>query len=250
MWQIIGARAVGTSHTASGAPCQDREAFRVVDDADGGEVAIAVVCDGAGSARFSDAGAELVSEAFRGLAAAFASNEGVSNLTKAHVAQWLEDVRSRIVARAQAEAASARDYACTLVSVIATADQTVCAQVGDGAVVVNERDGWRVPLWPENGEYANQTFFVSQEDARDHLQFARFGPVSDFVVFSDGLQRLALDEALRAPHTAFFGPLVATVRSAEAVDATRDALEDFLRSERVNGKTDDDKSIVIGCRVE
>lgn len=250
MWQLIGARATGTSHVTSGAPCQDREVFRVVDDADGGEAAIAVVCDGAGSAALSDLGAELVCEALRATAAGFVCERGTTALTRDDVVGWMEDIQERIAALAEAENATPRDFACTLLFLAASDRNTVCAQVGDGAIVLNNGQDLEVALWPENGEYANQTFFVSQDDARDHLQFARFGPVRDFVIFSDGLQRLALNESERRPHPAFFRPLLETVRSAQALDRTKEQLEAFLISDRVNSKTDDDKSIVIGCRVD
>jgi hypothetical protein len=250
VWQVVSAHATGTSHAATGAPCQDREGFRIVDDADGGQAVVAVICDGAGSAVLSDAGADLTCEALRTLAGAFVADHGASCVTEAQVYTWVADIQARIVQRAKAEKAQPRDYACTLVFVIAADSQTICGQIGDGAIVLNTDEELTVALWPQNGEYANQTFFVSQDDARDHLQLARFGAVRDFVVFSDGLQRLALNEALRIPHAGFFRPLIETVRTAEVLDGTRDDLEAFLSSERVNSKTDDDKSIVIACRVD
>lgn len=250
MWQLIGARATGTSHVATSAPCQDREGFRVVDDADGGEAAIAVICDGAGSASLSDLGAELVCEAFRTKASGFVCERGTNALTRDDLVVWLEEIQERIAALAEAENAAPRDFACTLLFLAASEQKTICAQVGDGAIVLNDGECLEVAHWPENGEYANQTFFVSEGDAQEHLQFASFGPVRDFVVFSDGLQRLALNESERRPHVGFFRPLFDTVRAAYKLDRTKNELEAFLSSDRVNSKTDDDKSIVIGCRVD
>ena len=100
MWQVINARATGTSHVASGLPCQDREGYRVVDNADGGEAAIAVICDGAGSARFSDVGAEVVSDALRSMAASFVSQRGSSALTPDEMRDWVAVIRERVHARA------------------------------------------------------------------------------------------------------------------------------------------------------
>jgi hypothetical protein len=178
------------------------------------------------------------------------AERGSAALAKADVEQWLRDVQVRISAHAAVQKNEPRDFASTLVFVVASEQATVCAQVGDGAIVLNDGKKLAVALWPENGEYANQTYFVSQEDAAEHIQFAKFGPVRDFVLFSDGLQRLALNEAERVPHPGFFVPLLRAVRSAEELDSTTHQLETFLDSDRVNGKTDDDKSIVIGCRVD
>jgi hypothetical protein len=234
---------------AGGAPCQDRETFRLVDDAEGGEVAIGIVCDGAGSAAFADAGAELVSNALRTLAASFIAEYGSAHITPLDMREWVANIRRHVCELAEAEGTESRDYACTLLFAIASEGHTICGQIGDGAIVLKETGGLRVAIWPENGEYANETFFVTQDDAEERLQVAMGGPVSDFVVFSDGLQRLALNDALRTAHAGFFEPLVSTVRLSEELDATKSQLEAFLQSERVNEKTDDDKSIVIACRI-
>ncbi len=249
MWQAITARATGTSHTASGAPCQDRETFRIVDDADGGEAAIAIVCDGAGSASCSDVGAEIVSNALRGIAGSFVSDYGSSEITPFEMREWVSEIRLRVANQAAAQDQESREYACTLVFVIATDAHTICGQIGDGAIILKNDDELSVAIWPANGEYANQTFFVTQDDSHDRLQLMKVGPVSDFVVFSDGLQKLALNEAEKSAHAAFFEPLVRTVRASEELNATKGELEALLRSDRVNQRTDDDKSIVIACRI-
>jgi hypothetical protein len=250
VWQVINGRATGTSHTANGLPCQDREAYRVVDDANGGEVAIGVICDGAGSAKYSDAGAELVSDALRSMAAAFVSQRGSSELTPDEMRGWVNEIRERVRNRAEAEGEDLREYACTLLYVIACDDATICGQIGDGAIVVQDEAKLKVAIWPDNGEYANQTFFVTQADSHDRLHLAKFGPVTDFVMFSDGLQRIALNEAEKSAHPGFFLPLVAKVRGSEVPDATKEQLIEFLSSERINAKTDDDKSIIVACRVD
>ena len=250
MWQAITARATGTSHVASGAPCQDRQTFRLVDDADGGQVAIGIVCDGAGSAQHSESGAEIVSNALRTVAASFISDYGSSAITPIDMREWIVDIRQRLCNQAEAEDAESRDYACTLVFAIAAEAHTICGQIGDGAIILKDGDALRVAIWPENGEYANQTFFVSQDDSHDRLQLLKLGPVTDFMLFSDGLQRLALDEARKLAHSRFFEPLINTVRSSNELYVTEGNLEAFLQSDRINEKTDDDKSIVIACRIE
>ncbi len=250
MWQAITARATGTSHVASGATCQDRETFRLVDDADGGEAAIGIVCDGAGSARYAETGAEIVSNALRTIAGSFVSEYGSSAITPIDMREWILDIRQRVCNQADAQETDCRDYACTLLFAIASDAHTICGQIGDGAIILKEGSELRVAIWPDNGEYANHTFFVTQEDSHQSLHLAKLGPVTDFMLFSDGLQRLALNEAQKTAHSGFFEPLISTVRSSIEPEVTKSRLEAFLHSDRINEKTDDDKSIVIACRIE
>lgn len=56
-WRVAAASAIGTSHVASGAKCQDANGVGVFDVA-GEHILILVVSDGAGSAKHSDIGAQ------------------------------------------------------------------------------------------------------------------------------------------------------------------------------------------------
>ncbi len=105
-------------------------------------------------------------------------------------------------------------------------------------------------LWPENGEYANQTFFVTDGDADQRVGIARFAGVDDVAVFSDGIARLALDHAGRAAFVPFFEPLTHTVRSAPDGGAQLAAqLAAYLASDAINARTDDDKALAIATRL-
>jgi hypothetical protein len=67
-------------------------------------------------------------------------------------------------------------------------------------------------------------------------------------LFSDGLLRLALNLAAAAPHAPFFNSLFAFLTSQPSLDATAQALGEFLQSDRVNARTDDDKTLVVAWR--
>jgi len=250
MWQAITGQAEGTSHATTGAPCQDREVFRIMEDSDGTEVAVGIVCDGAGSAKYSDVGADIVSSGLRTRIAQFVSEYGSTEITPAVMHEWIIELRQRVCHQAEAQALDPREFACTLVFVIASEDHTIFGQIGDGAIVFKDRNNEiNVALWPDNGEYANHTFFVTQDDSHNRLQYRRHVGITDFIVFSDGLQRLALNEIDKTAHRGFFEPLINMVRASTNIQSTELGLDAFLRSERVNKRTDDDKSIVIACRI-
>ena len=62
---------------------------------------------------------------------------------------------------------------------------------------------------------------------------------------SDRLIRLALKMPCQEPHTPFFQPLFQFARAAFAEAEAVRQLEAFLQSERVNARTDDDKTLVL-----
>ena len=57
------------------------------------------------------------------------------------------------------------EYAATLTALIQANGRAASAQVGDGAGVVGADAGWMLTSEPQRGEHANETWFITQEDA-------------------------------------------------------------------------------------
>jgi hypothetical protein len=248
-WRTVDGCAGGTSHLESNVPCQDRCEVGVLAS---GRVAVAVLADGAGSAAHAERGAELVCAALmRAIANDVERTRDLATLPDAAVRAWLADARAHIAADAAHEDREAREYAATALACVAGDGHTICLQLGDGGIVVRPPgDAFAVAIWPENGEYANQTFFVTDDDALERLAIARFGRVDDVVVFSDGLSRLALDHASRTAYPPFFEPLTRTVRESDRSRAQLCAdLGAYLASAPINARTDDDKALAIATRL-
>jgi hypothetical protein len=103
-----------------------------------------------------------------------------------------------------------------------------------------------------SGEYANMTRFVTDEDALDALTTMIYpAPVSRVAVFTDGLERLAIDLSSLRPHAPLFDRLFGVLGSASKAkdDEIRAALVRFLNSPAVNERTDDDKSLALAIRI-
>ena len=236
-WTWASARRRGTSHVRTGLPCQD--ALRCLSV---GDTLVAVICDGAGSAAHGGLGAGLAAKT---IASAAAANGDLADDDR--VRSWIGEARAAIADGAARRDATPRDFATTLVACVANADGAVLALVGDGAVVVRDGDGWRAPDWPQNGEYASTTYFLTDEALR--LRIVRLDAAPDAIaLFSDGLERLALDFAAKTPHAPFFDAMIRPVAASTAVG--RDikvsrSLAAWLDSEAVNARTDDDKSLIL-----
>jgi hypothetical protein len=210
---------------------------------------VALVADGAGSARFGKEGAELaccegkrlIDDALSKLAGECPSRE--------EVVRWINELRLQIGARAAAAQVNVREYACTLLMAIMGPQGGIFSQIGDGGIVAS-RNGFLEPvLWPEMGEYANETHFLTDENALGHLQYALWDTFSEeLALFSDGLQRLALVYENRTVHTPFFTPMLAVMHqqtTAASCAMLSEQLAAFLASSRVNERTDDGKTLVL-----
>ena len=107
-------------------------------------------------------------------------------------------------------------------------------------------------FWPERGEYANTTRFLTDEDALATLQVGEFAaPPMDVALMSDGLEPLALHYASKTVHAPFFDPLFRSLQTTEGdgeIAALSAALESFLSSPRIAERSDDDLSLVIATR--
>lgn len=176
------------------------------------------------------------------------------DLNRAYVEQWLHQFQDELRTYAEADGLTLRDFACTILAAIVGTDSAVFLQVGDGAIVVSQRaepNEYAWVFWPQRGEYANTTYFSTDDTAREHLEYALVeGGIDEVALFTDGIQPLALHYETQTAFEPFFRPVFATLRSVpEGVSAELStALADFLDSPRVNAKSDDDKTLAIATR--
>ena len=250
-WLYAGAAAVGTSHALQQTPCQDAfhvEAFALPN---GEQILMGFVADGAGTASCSDQASARVVAA----AAQFTLEEALLDdaLFDTEFARSLvQHLRADLQVLAAERDLPLREFACTFLGVIAQREQTLVFQIGDGAVVLGDAQDLALAVQPMSGEYANTTYFLIDEDALARIEIAELGAVSRIALFSDGLQRLALNAADQAPHLPFFAPFFATLATATAAQQAQidQALERFLASPSVNERTDDDKTLVLALRTD
>lgn len=249
-WRWIAASVKGTSHLTSGTECQDSHKCSEI-DSEHGPILLAFVSDGAGSAKRSAAGSRLLCDLMLSESHQFFTEQGqLDQLNARVIAGWIEQFRSEIILQADTEGLTDREFACTLLGAILGPTSAAFFQVGDGAIVYSSDKGgdYTLAFWPERGEYENTTFFVTQATFFDQLQFAIIDrPVVEAALFSDGLQRLALNYQTQGAHQPFFNGIFPGVRSVstEKLPRLNEQLAQFLDSPKVNERTDDDKTLLL-----
>jgi len=249
-WSWAAASRRGTSHERSGEPRQD--AYRIAGPACDRDFLTIVTCDGAGSTSHGGAGAAIaawtLASCARSWLAAFARLPGDEA-----AACWTLLARERIALAAARRGLEPRDFATTVVLAVSDGASTFTAHVGDGAVVARNASSneWIALSWPEQGEFASTTRFLTDE-AGLALRTARHDhPIDRLAVMTDGLERLALDFRAGAPYSAFLEPMLAPLAARGVGGDDRylsKALGSYLAGERVNERTDDDKTLVLAAR--
>jgi hypothetical protein len=123
-------------------------------------------------------------------------------------------------------------------------------KTADGGVVIDVGGGLQMPVTPMSGEYANQTYFITDDDALERVRTATVpGRAERVAVFTDGIQRLAVDLTRNVPHAPFFRGFFEVLSQAAAADEDRlhAGLLDFLGGSEVEKRTDDDKTLVLAA---
>jgi hypothetical protein len=255
-WRYIAASVIGTSHEKTGAVCQDANDCSLYSLPSGEGVLVAAVADGAGTAVCGGEGAARACSTFASLVNEHLSTaQNVEQITAETARLWVRTIQSIIKNEAESVGRQVRDFACTLLGVVAGRSSAACLQIGDGAIVVadGEERVYGHVFWPDRGEYANTTHFITQEDSVEHLQFDSVRrEIVEVALLSDGLQAIALNYREQSAHEPFFRGLFSPLRAVGEgrCDALSQSLESFLSSSRVNEKTDDDKTLVLATRVE
>lgn len=257
-WKYTLASVIGASHKKYNSPCQDSSKCQILRDSNGEEVLAAVVSDGAGSARFSDQGSSLACELFiKEVEHYLAKEKRVKDLDVSFFENWIDQYQDVINSHAESCKADIREFACTLVAAVIGNEHAAFFQVGDGAIVIldpepeNSEDHYKWSFWPAKGEYENTTFFLTDPKVKQNIQFDILPKsIEEVSLFTDGIQHLTLHYQSKTVHHPFFKPMFTVLRKVEKGENLNTSLETFLSSDRINERTDDDKTLLLASRKE
>jgi len=251
MWRVFSASATGKRNLDEGALGQDACHCVVSDD-----LLVAVVCDGAGSAREGRAGSGFMA---RALADALARDLQVDAHWPAQngaqdpaplesiVQRAIETIRSNLAELAVSRELALEDYSCTLVGCVASRGGGCFFHVGDGFAIQQGPAGDTVLSQPENGEYADETYFVTDENWQEHLRFTALpAPERGAVIglMSDGTAPFAVNRARSGFFRPFIDPVASFLRAATASNGD-EALRALLASPRACEISTDDKTLLV-----
>ena len=242
-WRWAAASRIGTSHQRNGTRKQDAYAVSGLP----GDGLCLVVSDGAGSASHGGQGASLVCRSLtQNLREWCGRNDRLPD--DEQLMSWIDDLRDRLAVVAGQRGLARRDFAATLVLLAIRGSDLLALQIGDSGMVARRDGCWETICWPENGEFASTTFFVT-DDPEVRLRTARLPLEYDaFALFSDGIENVALDHLAVQPHARFFGPMMKPIDEAQErgkLQQLSAALGRYLDGAALCKRTDDDKTLIL-----
>ena len=250
MWRVFFASATGQRNLEHGVAGQDASHHVVTDD-----VLVAIVCDGAGSVPEGRTGADFMARALaEELASALHADPSLCEV-QAHGSARLEAtvrgsvdaVRTRLADLAASRELALHYFSCTLVGCVASPGGGCFFQIGDGFAIQQAANGDSALSHPENGEFADETYFVTDENWQEHLRLTPLpAPAHGCVIglLSDGTAPFAVNRTRSGFFRPFIDPIAAFLREATAPHGN-EALRNLLESPRACEISPDDKTLLL-----
>lgn len=248
-WKYFYSTVKGTSHISSGTEKQDN-CDSVMLNINGNNYLVSVVADGAGSAKHSDISSAYVCKLFIRKTKQWLEKDSIENLSREVVSTWFEyfqKVIKRLVSLYKLE--TTRDFATTVLYALLSENLNIFVQIGDGIIAISDEQELSAVFLPQNGEFINTTNFATQSNAKDIFMFKTSTEhVKQIAMHTDGIEQIAFDFANQKPFLPFFTMFFNAIENVKNIgysESLSNQLEKFLQSERVNKKTDDDKTLFI-----
>lgn len=272
---IAGISLQGRSHLSCGVECQD--SHNIKDLGDGW--LLAMVSDGAGSAKESARGSEANCKIIEHLLVKLLDEKGwIKNNYLPDDKEWYIEMynilfltQKIITDKANEQDFEPRLLNATIIVLIITPQGMLSAHIGDGRMGYKSADGkWHSLMIPHKGEEANQTVFVTNEWNMLTIPAFRMSGVNvpetrvvqeypmAFVLMSDGCEHsmwqcssfneaIQKYEDLNQPYDKFLDPLLADVGAKKGEEQRIDRLM-FITDAgtRTCLREQDDRTIIIG----
>lgn len=257
-WQVYGASSIGKSHIDSNLPNQDSIYLQKTQDG-----IAAVVCDGAGSAKFSQAGAAFFSQSIAQMLLGLSvSHSGIAVdlvQVKQQIIEQLSQIRLDLQSQLPAES-SLRDYHTTFTGLLIHSNhQAILVQIGDSPLITSQFvvrhphidyfTNLQVYGDDSKNEYVNETHFITQDNWQSFLRVEPIdlSQVDCLALMSDGCADLVFEGASVTPkiYRPFFGNLLFNLTQSQSSQQGSAIIEQALGNPATYRLTGDDKSLVV-----
>lgn len=237
--KVVSASVQGPLHSNKNLPCQDycRHATQ-------GKNFVAVVSDGAGSAKFGKIGAKIVCDTLIDLL----KNSTFENI-KESIRHAIEIARAKVLRHRLNKTHCSKgmmDFSATIVGVVYYQNKGLFFHIGDGAALAfSETDIHNfVASPPSNGNFSCETFFYTQENWLENLRFTPFENVDAIFLMSDGLTNFSFSADFRNIEKQFILPIHNFLNEEKSTVKAKRALANTLNNDKARRLNSDDKTLL------
>ncbi len=237
--RVIATKITGSLHEAKQTPCQDFYHY-----ACSGNKLVAVVSDGAGSAKYGKIGAKIICETIVDLLI----NTPLKNAEQT-VKRAIEIARGKLMLHRLNKSKSEQEilnFSATIVGVMYHREQGIFFHIGDGAgIAVHSTAPLDYTLsQPMNGRFSCETYFYTMNNWRSNLRFTKISKTEALFLMTDGVTNFALSEDMRSLKKGFIEPINQYLqRESNKLRAVK-ALNNTLDTKQARKLNSDDKTFL------
>jgi len=190
VWKSADACIQGKLHERKGIPCQDKTYALLNND-----TVVISLADGASSCKYSHFGAEIVTTNICNLISKRFNM--FLDISKDKVANAiLEDIIGLLNRKAKELRTNTKELSSTLLFVAVRNNKYIAGHIGDGVIGALKDGKLEVLSPPDNGEFANTTYFITSADAskRFRLISGSNDEIDGFILMSDGTAESLYDK--------------------------------------------------------
>ena len=241
---------IGHSHVRENGICEDAYSIGRLED---GDWLAITVCDGAGSALYGEQGAKIVSTNF---------NNGLlkiaSEINYRIPDTWINDailklvLEVRKIIRDQSSDSGMENFHTTLVSTLLNQKYGFSIHIGDGSIFGGNFENNMVGTCvdknyfvsePSNGEYANETYFITESRWIKNIHIKPFQNLDWLILGTDGGCEAIINQ--KGELKGDFVPTLFEIISTKPNSTHEKYLTNLLDSPEYVNITSDDRTVVL-----
>lgn len=236
---ILATSVCGALHKAKGLPCQDYYCSKSL-----GRKTVAVVSDGAGSAKFGKLGAKVICETICNTLL----RSNIGNVQK-DVENAIRTAREKLIfhrynkSKSEAELVN---FSATIVGFFCHNGRGVFFHIGDGAALAfasGKFDNFTISE-PENGAYSCETYFYTMTEWQECLRFTPFENANRVILMTDGVTGFVFSDDFYKIRQNFLIPIIQYLEKEKNKKHALSALHNTLNDTKAQRINPDDKTIL------
>lgn len=238
--KVIATKITGGLHSAKKTPCQDFYHY-----ACSGNKLVAVVSDGAGSAKYGKIGAKIVCDTLVNVLI-----NTPLKYTEDAVKKAIETARGRLLIHRLNKSKTVEEilnFSATVVGVVYHKNKGIFFHIGDGAGIAMHsggEDGKYTISRPANGRFSCETYFYTMRNWKECLRFTDIKKAEALFLMTDGVTDFALRPDMQGLKGGFIEPINKYLKEEPNKLRALKALNNTLDTKQARKLNSDDKTFL------